>query len=306
MRIALIVLVACGSRTVPMPIVMVRESAKPKPPPAPMTCGDAGVILRGPVADPVHGPTKEALIASACLHDKWSSKALECVGSDVAPTECFVQLDEPQRASLAKLLQAWSFETGEPFNSIDVGHVEKVVATDCATGIGAVEAYTPALALQGEELAFATELRRVTIDALCRAGWPEPVKQCFASREPTDVCRTRLAQNLRLVVTDQIARLEATIALVLATRAKPVASYDCKQVVAVHYSDAAWNASLPIPKDPKTARARKQMIDARRAAMTAACLADGWNATMRACIVSGSGTQCFRAGRQNPDRWGFQ
>jgi hypothetical protein len=295
---------ACGSAPPPAPTPSPRAPVAPKPAPSPVTCGDAGVILRGTVENAKEaGPSKEAAIASACLHDKWPAAMLACVGADAEPESCYDQLEPAQLAGLNKILQAWSEAHSEPF--LGVGAPPKVVTTDCAEGIGDVATYAPPLAVTGEERGFATALRRSTIDALCRAGWPEPVRACFTSGKASEVCRAMLSKNLQRVLADQIAQLDAVIAKALAARTKAAAAYDCKRVVASHYSDAAWNANYPAPRDPKRAQERKTMIAAQRTKMTAACTNESWNATARACIVAGAGSACFRAIGVNPDLWGY-
>ena len=104
--------VACGSsepvRRAPI------APAGPKPAPAPITCGDAGVILRGTLDDAkASGPIKEAAIASACLHDKWPASVLACVGSTPDAKSCLDALARPQLAGLDRLLRAWADAHGE-------------------------------------------------------------------------------------------------------------------------------------------------------------------------------------------------
>jgi hypothetical protein len=274
------------------------------PKPSPVTCGDAGVILRGMVDNAKEaGPSKEAAIASACLHDKWPPSMLACVGGDAEPASCYDQLEPAQLAELNKILQAWAEAHGEPFQN--VGTPRKVVTTDCAVGIGDVATYAPPLVLAGEEGGFATELRRSTIDALCRAGWPEPVRACFTSGKASDTCRSMLSKDMQRALADQITQLDAVSAKAIAARTRPATTYDCKRVVAAHYSDAAWNANYPVPRDPKLAQERKTMIASQRTKMTAACTSENWSAMARACIVAGAGSSCFRAIGVNPDLWGY-
>ena len=304
MRIALVVLIAaCGSsepvRRTPF------APAPPKAAPAPTTCGDAGVILRGTLENAKEsGPTKEPAIASACLHDKWPATVLACIGSAPAPQTCLGELAKPQLAGLDRVLRAWADAYGETHEPLTTPEV--VAATDCATGIGDVEAYAPDLAGRaGEERDFTLRLRRSTIDALCRSGWPEPVKRCFAAGQPTDICRAQLSADLQRALTDQLAVIEQTVTKALAVRARPAATYDCKKVVAAHYSDTAWNTAYPVPRDPKLAAERKRMIADLRTQMTTACTSERWTATLRACFVAGVGTSCLRGAGIAPDRWSF-
>jgi hypothetical protein len=85
-----------------------------------------------------------------------------------------------------------------------------------------------------------------------------------------------------------------------ATKKKP-ATFDCKKVVATHYSDAAWKGKLA----DKPAKERTKSIADSRAAMTKACNDDKWSVNLRACVVTGGGTACFSAMNQSSARWGF-
>jgi hypothetical protein len=107
MRIlAVVVVAACGA---PAPPRTRAEPVLPAAKPAPVTCGDAGVILRGSVEDVKKAaPAKEARIASACLHDRWSATVLACIGSEPTPADCLDQLTDVQRASLHTELVAWA------------------------------------------------------------------------------------------------------------------------------------------------------------------------------------------------------
>jgi hypothetical protein len=105
-RLSVILLVACGSAPPPQPVI---TPATPPKPPAAVSCGDAGVMLRGSVKDPKKaGPAKEAAIASACLFDKWAREVLDCIGSTTDRQACLDKLTEPQRVALTKKLTVWA------------------------------------------------------------------------------------------------------------------------------------------------------------------------------------------------------
>lgn len=121
-------IVACGAPPPPAPIV---TPPPPVRPPAAVSCGDAGVMLRGSVKDPkLAGPAKEAAIASACLFDKWAREVLDCVGSQNDRQACLDKLTEPQRLALTKKLTAWADAYAESLVPAD----EDEVKTDDTEG----------------------------------------------------------------------------------------------------------------------------------------------------------------------------
>ena len=103
-RLLLIALAACGATPQPQP-----APAAPPKQPAAVSCGDAGVMLRGAVVDTKRaGPAKEAAIASACLFDKWPREVLDCVGRETERQPCLAKLTDAQRTALTKKLTMWA------------------------------------------------------------------------------------------------------------------------------------------------------------------------------------------------------
>lgn len=280
--------------------------------PAAVTCGDAGVILRGSVDDVKKAaPAKEARIASACLHDRWPATVLACIGSEQAPTDCLEQLTDVQRASFHKELVAWADLHGEAIDDdldVSIDHAP----ADCTAAIDDVAVYAPVLTVTGEERAFAIELRQEAIEAACNASWSNEVKRCFESSD-VETCRKQLASHDQQALVSKLAYIDAVLGKIGATKQQPATTYDCKKVAAAHYSDAAWQGKAEVPKDPKATRAaltraaadRKKLIADSRAAMQTACTGEAWSATARACIVGGVGDACFRGMGQLPASWGF-
>ncbi|MEO8705075.1 MAG: hypothetical protein ABI867_33790 [Kofleriaceae bacterium] len=299
MRFALLVVAACGS-VPPKPPPPPPPASEPTP--APTSCGDAGVILRGSVTDARRaGPAKEAVIASACLHDRWPAPVLACIGGRT-PAGCTDQLSASQRAHLGNDLRAWAGQYSETVD--EEFDLQPALAVDCATGIGDVAAYPPALTVSGEDLAFAVALRRTTLEALCSEGWADDVKQCFTGGKPN--CLDKLRPHERRAVTDKLAELAVVTAKIVAAKQQPPASYDCAHVALAYYSDAAWKGKAEIkpakPADAKRIAAeRAKLVADSRLKMTGACTNDAWSGAVRACVVGGGGDLCLPV----PEAWGF-
>src|SRR4051812_30413850 len=204
--------------------------------------------MRGTVANPkTAGPAKEAAIASACLIGKWPPQMLECVGTAAAPNECVSKLDAPQRELLTKKLQAWAdAHDGESVEEIS----QEMPEVPCEEGIGDVATYAPALRLVGEEQLFAVVLRKHAVLAQCK-DWSNDVRMCFKRGLATDACLHDLEADQQHQVADALAQIDALMASILKLKTKPPATYDCKAVVAQHYSDAAWKGKAELPKNPK-------------------------------------------------------
>jgi len=311
MRIlAVFVVAACGPAAAP-PIVARPPAAPPPAKPASTSCGDAGVILRGPVDDPRKaGPAKEAVIASACLHDKWASEILRCIGSAAIPQDCLDKLTEAQRETLDSKLVAWGDLFGESVESRGDDHaMDRVV--ECSSGIGNVAAYAPVLTVTGDDKDFAIALRKQAIEALCNDSWSTEVKACFEDGGLAETCRAQLEAHEQTAVTDKLTEIDQLVAKIGVTKQQP-ARFDCKKLVAVHYGDAAWKGKAEVPANPKATRAelakavaeRKKLIAESRTLMTKACTDERWSATARACLATGGGDACFR-GAGMATRWGF-
>jgi hypothetical protein len=303
MRIGLVVLAACGSAAAP--VAAPPQPAKPVP--QPVSCGDAGVILRGDVNDTKRaGPAKEAAIASACLHDKWPQEILTCIGQEpTAPVTCLETLTEAQLEGYGKDMRAWA----TLFNEVAEGfEVPPALAVECAAGIGDVAAYSPILTVTGEDRVFAVDLRRQAISALCLDGWAEEVRRCFADGQAIDACRQRLRPHERQAVIDKLVETDQVVARIVAAKKLPAASYDCAHVALAYYSDAAWKGKAELkPVNASAAERRKlaaeraKMIADSRAKLTSVCTTDGWSATIRACVVGGASEACLPM----PELWGF-
>ncbi|MBA2543581.1 MAG: hypothetical protein H0V17_28325 [Deltaproteobacteria bacterium] len=312
MRWSSILLVACGSAAPPpvQPVVVVApEPPTPTAPPARVTCGDAGTILRGTVEDSRKaGPAKEAAIASACLYDKWSQTILDCIGTELESRGCLKQLTEEQRAALDTKMVAWTDtypdETWD--SAADEEAAEPEIA--CADVIGDVATYAPLLTVVGDERELAVKARQRVVLASC-ATWSRPIRLCFQTT-PIPVCRTKLPPDREAALAASFASIDAVLGRIATAKKKPAATYDCKAVVARHYSDGAWKGKAELPKNPKATRAelakqaaeRKQLIADSRKAMLDACTAEAWPATQRVCELEGGGETCA-PGRGV--RWGF-
>jgi hypothetical protein len=314
----LILLVACGSAPPPVQPVAPEPSKPAAPFPASpgfqaarVTCADAGTILRGAVEDSRKaGPAKEAAIASACLYDKWTQAVLDCIGTEATePRTCLEQLSVEQRTTLDTKMQAWidiySDETWE--TAADEEAAEPEIA--CAGIIGDVAGYAPLTAV-GEERDFAIKVRRHVVLASCEK-WPRAIRQCFQTGA-IPACRAKLAPEIETPLASSLGSLDAVLGRIAEQKKKPATTYDCKAVVARHYSDGAWKGQAEVPRDPKATRAdlakiaaqRKQMIADSRKAMLDACTGEAWTATQRACELVGGKEMCRQAlGRG--DRWGF-
>jgi len=267
-------------------------------------------MLRGAVEQPkVAGPTKEAAIASACLTGRWSREILDCIGTDRTPRTCLAKLTREQRVLLAKKVAGWvTINDGETVDFTIPAEPE----VSCAVGIGQVASYAPPLRVTGEEASFALEIRKALLEDRCEAGWSNLVKQCFASQQPASACRGKLDPGEQQGITADLARIDKLMARIAATKTKPAGSYDCKSVVAVHYSNAMWRGRMPSSAPPRATRAelarlardRLQVVAASRKAMFDVCTGEGWNATVRACQLIGDDL-CERALGHPRTRWTF-
>lgn len=289
---------------------------QPLPPPASVTCADAGVILRGTVEDHRKaGPAKEAAIASVCRFDSWSQQILDCIGGEHEPKKCLDKLSTAQRAALDTKLTAWS-ETydGETW---DTAEDERVANEPPEIGCSAiitnanVSALAPPLGLLGEERDFAATARRVSVTAACEA-WPHPIRACVHDGLPLATCRARLETGAEQALAGKLWVIDSLMTKIAAAKKKPATTYECKAVVAAHYSDNAWRGKAEVPKNPQATRAeiakqatdRKQMIADSRKAMLDACTSEAWNATLRACELVDVDDLCAK-GSGRPSRWGF-
>ena len=284
--------VACGASPAPAP-----PPPAPKPivvtptPPAPVTCGDAGVILRGTVDDDREaGPMKEAAIARACLHDQWPAEVLACTGSTPKPKSCLDKLSPAQRKAYRERIARWN--DAFPDEELDDETMENLVDfVDCPNAVGDASQYAPVLTRKGEERELAIVMRRKRLLALCE-DWSTEARRCFQDLKQPEHCRTLLEPDQKQALVDRLAEVDALMAKVAATK-PPV----CKKLVAAHYADARWKGKLEAMK----AADRKKLIAASRTAMVKACTDERWSATLRSCIAADGGNECFVA----TGAWGF-
>ena len=221
-------------------------------------------------------------------------------------------LDAAAQASLTKKLKAWAEahdgETAEPIGSAAVPEVE----LECVAGLCDVAAYAPAVMRKGEERDFAIALRRRGVMALCDNGWANAIKMCFASQPSPEPCRAKLDGSVQSAIATSLTDVDLLLVEIATAKAKPPATYECKAIVAQHYSDAAWKGKAEVSKNAKATRAelatiaadRKQMIADSRKLMLDACTGEAWNATARACEIINGGEACSQGIGHEP-RWGF-
>ena len=291
----LVLVAACGAQSAPPPKPSAPPPAPPRVvgPPAPVTCGDVGVLLRGDVNDDREaGPVKEATIARACLHDKWPREVIECVGSATRPTPCLDKLTKEQLAAYHKKLLAWSDAFPGEDVAIEDELVDDVAFVDCAQGIGDVTQYAPVVTVTGKPREVAVSLRRYHVLELCE-GWDMTVRQCFSEGKAPAQCRKLLDPDQEQDIVDRLADADALIAKVAAV--KP--PFTCDRAVKAHYADARWKGVLAKAKDRAAviAKSRKLMLDA--------CTNDKWSENLRACLIAAGADACFHASGIAP--WGF-
>jgi len=300
----------------PAPVAAPKPAAPPAPapPPAAVTCGDAGVLLRGTVDDQKQaGPAKEAAIARTCKAEKWSAEILACVGEQPAARPCLDKLAPAQRTAYDQALTAWN--EAFPDESLEDGREypdEMGLDTyiDCSDAIRDVSGFAPAVTLTGDDRDYVLELRKDALTGLCE-DWEYDKRVCFrdlavsgaaaspaASPAAIEACRAQLDPAQARAVTDKLAEVDRLGAKVAALK-KAAATHDCKKVVAVHYADAAWKDKLTAVQGAE----RTKAIAESRSRMTKACTDDKWAPTMRACIVAGGSDACF--GSVPVSAWGF-
>jgi len=308
--VVLLLLAACAK---PAPVVApTAPPPAPAPPPAAVTCGDAGVLLRGTVDDQRQaGPAKEAAIARTCRFEKWSAEVLACMGELAQAKPCLEKLSAPQRTAYDQALVAWNeaypdetLEEGGEYGD-ESGLADMYI--DCSEALQDVTGFTPAVTATGDTRDYLLELRKDALVGLCEEDWDFEKRRCFRDLATTgmasypkeiDTCRAELDPAQAKAVTDKLAALDRLGAKLAAMKKTP-AGYDCKKVVAVHYADALWKGKLDAVKGAERLRA----IAESRARMTKACTDDKWAPNMRACIVAGGADTCFNT--VSSSAWGF-
>lgn len=284
------------------------------------------MVVRGLVEDSRKaGPAKEAAFASACLFDKWSQDVLDCIGAiasaDVEQhleqsTKCLALLSPAQRDALDTKMVAWTttYENESWTTAEDERIANLPPEIPCGTiiTVSNVGSLAPALAQAGEELIFATLMRRHGVVAACEQWSPE-VRGCVQMGGSLTTCRGRLDAAQEQLLATKLATINVVMAKIAVAKARPAATYECKAMVAAHYSDAAWRGKAEPTKDPKATRAeltkqaaeRKAMIAESRRLMLDACLKETWSPTLRACEVVESDETCSGGMVRRFVRWGF-
>jgi hypothetical protein len=295
-RWSIVLVAACGaSPPAPAPIA--------KPPPAePVSCHDASVILRGPLAsdDEQAGPARENAILRSCEGDHWAPGVLACIGGERKPSDCLAKLTDQQHQNYDAKLGTWEAQYGgsEDGAGADVADLADEKYTDCAQLIDDVSRYAPPYDDKVPEREWQTTLRKKLVETSCNAnGWSEQTKECvLAAKDPlaTEVCLNAEASAKQLA--QQLTLLDGVAAKILAAKKQP-RSITCEKAVAAHYADARWKDRL---KDLKPADKRHQIV-ASRTAMQKTCVGDHWDDTTRACIVVADEQRCYA----NALRWGY-
>ena len=279
----------------------------PAPRPAAITCGDAGVLLRGSVDDQKQaGPAKEAAIARTCKVEQWPVEVLACVGEKPEAKPCLGKLTAPQRTAYDQALVAWNEAYPDEVleeSEEDVHEHDLDEYIDCSDAIQDASGFSPAVTLTGDSRDYLLALRKDALLNLCD-DWEYDKRACFRDLSPgatvaaVDSCRAQLDAAQAKAVTDKLAELDKLGAKVAALK-KTAASHDCQKAVAVHYADAVWKGKMDAVKGAERTRA----IAESRSRMIKACTDDKWSPNMRACIVAGGADTCFTT--VSSSSWGF-
>jgi hypothetical protein len=294
--LVVVMLVACSAPPAPPAAPAPARTVVKAGPPAPVTCGDVGVILRGPVEDDRSaGPMKEAAIAQACLHDQWSAEIRACIGGTPAPKTCLAQLAQAQRVAYQAKLERWADDFPEEQLDEEATDEDQVAFIDCATAVGDASQYAPVLVQKGAERELAVALRRQQLLALCD-DWTNEARKCFDQVKRPEQCRGLLEPDQQQDLVDRLAEVDVVMAKVAGT--KPPT---CKRVVELHYADAQWKGKLDALKPGE----KKKIVIESRKRMREACTAEKWTDSVRSCIAVGGGSPCFLAAGMSVHAWGF-
>jgi hypothetical protein len=307
MRIRFVLLLAaCGggasSRRQPVASAQVEAVA-------PVTCEEAGILLRGPLddaPDPAAGPARERAIADACTRSRWSPAVLECIGSHAGDEAagCLAKLTPAQRDAYDQALDAWTTEH-ENTPRVAAGGMDDHTVTEasCDHAVRYPGIFPPSRAADAPEQDWALARRRDALVHACEHDWTPPLRTCLSealNRDDVDECLTdHLAASARAELVRELTELDELATKISVGRKMP-GFIGCKQVVAAHYADAQWRNRLDGIKPAE----RKRVIVASRSKMMKACTADAWDETLRACVVSGGGETCFEAVRMALS-WGY-
>jgi hypothetical protein len=262
-------------------------------PAAPITCAEAGVILRGDIEDPqLAGPAKEAIIARTCHYDAWPPQVLRCIGAEAPAWRCLEALTGAQRESHRAALGAWrdAFPDEQLLPSELLGdELDPPAAVDCTAAIHGVEHFAPAVALTGDARAEVVSRRQRAVEALCET-WPDELRGCFlqANRTMIAACRGELPAAAERELAEALAEVDRFGARLVALQRAPRA-VDCQRAAAAHYAEATWGAVLAAA----SAAARARLIAAAVQRMAAACTAERWSPARRTCLGAGGGRDCI-------------
>lgn len=254
--------------------------------PAPVTCADAAVILRGDVNDHKYaGPAKDGLVASACARDAWPAELMACIGTEPVTRRCLQKLSPEQWKAFDAALIAWNEQfPDETLNGeMNLGDVADDYV-DCSDAIHDGGIYTPSLSPASDDYDFHAGMRRRAIEEVCDA-WETSQRTCFrdaTSAAEHDACRAQLDPADAQILSLKIASVDKQFGIIASLKKKPTA-IDCNKVATAHYTDAAWTARLPMLQGPE----RKRALAVSRVSMTKACTRDAWEPRLRACIVAG-------------------
>ncbi len=299
----LTVLFACGGSPAPAPVV------KP-PPPEPVSCHDASVILRGPVSsdDAKAGAARESAILRACEGDHWAAEVLACIGSARTAAGCTDKLTAQQRDSLEAKLGTWDAQYGgtayggSEYGGAVAGAPDEKY-TDCAELVADVSRYAPPFDANAPERDWQIAARKQLVEATCnRESWSEKTKECVVAATDPDAIRSCLAAEASAAkLAQDLTEVDATATKIAAAKRKP-RSITCAKVVAAHYGDARWKDRLKGVTKPAE---RSKRITASRTAMQQACTGDAWPDTLRACVVIADAQRCYEGANVPAMRWGY-
>ncbi|MEO8553570.1 MAG: hypothetical protein ABI678_26535, partial [Kofleriaceae bacterium] len=281
-------------------VVVAACGGSPSPPVAPartidpVTCKDASVLLRGRVTTetPGAGPALESAILRACEGDHWAPAVLACLGATPVAKTCVEQMTPQQRDNLQAKIDTWSVmyagDEAEPMSEPRY--------VDCAELVDDVANYPPPLDDASPERDWQTPQRKQLVEATCRTeAWSEETRECLlAARDPNTVDGCLRGESSALQLTQALTELDGAAARIHEAKKRP-ATITCERVVAAHYGEPRWKDRLPGVKD------RRRQIAGSRTALAAACKAEHWSDTTRACIVVSDGQRCYAEAM----RWGY-
>lgn len=283
MRVAglVAVLVACGGTSTQAPAP---EPARPAAPAQP-TCDEVGIILRGSVEDRDEGagPAKEKAIAQSCRSERWSVRVVACVAGTPVPTDCLKQLTAEQKQRYDERIGEWSRQFA-PDESVDV---PPPPPASCDDAVYSSEYFDPPIDDTSPEQEWELAARKRALLAACNQdGWSDETKACFRDASSASaVSACSVPPNVQA----RVLALRGLADAIAALRKTPK-KLDCAKVVEHHYGDATWRGKLT---DKKPAERKKLIADSRKL-MLEACKTEGWNESMRACVIAdGDDESCF-------------